>query len=353
MPSVVISSWPTWFSSSGDSLRPDRLARVAEHDLAAFVAHPLRRDAGAAHLARGVDVGEERDRRDVVVHGRRERPGDVAVLVHRHVGEPDLLELVAQEAQQVELALGARVRLRFLVGPRVDADVAEEPLGGVLGELGGERRLRRASRECTFGECVVRLVQLYAGLVLYGISSSLLVLAGLGLDPWDVFHQGLSRTFGLAIGTWAIIVGVAVLLLWIPLRQRPGIGTVSNVVLVGADDERRARARARAARAGARESRAWSCGVFLNGVATGAYIGAGLGPGPRDGLMTGLAARGHSIRVVRTGLEVTVLVIGWLLGGTVGVGTLVYALSIGPLAHVFIPLFARGRPTPEGALEAV
>jgi uncharacterized membrane protein YczE len=93
------------------------------------------------------------------------------------------------------------------------------------------------------------------------------------------------------------------------------------------------------------------CGVFLNGVATGAYIGAGLGPGPRDGLMTGLAARGHSIRVIRTGLELTVLAIGWLLGGTVGAGTLLYAVSIGPLAHVFIPLFARGRPTPEHALE--
>jgi uncharacterized membrane protein YczE len=93
-------------------------------------------------------------------------------------------------------------------------------------------------------------------------------------------------------------------------------------------------------------------GVFLNGVATGAYIGAGLGPGPRDGLMTGLAARGHSIRVVRTCLEVTVLATGWLLGGTVGIGTVVYALAIGPLAHVFIPLFAHGRRTPEGALEA-
>jgi uncharacterized membrane protein YczE len=95
------------------------------------------------------------------------------------------------------------------------------------------------------------------------------------------------------------------------------------------------------------------CGVFLNGVATGAYIGAGLGPGPRDGLMTGLAARGHSIRVVRWGLEFTVLLTGWLLGGTVGVGTLVYAAAIAPLAHVFIPLFSHGRPTPEGALEAV
>jgi uncharacterized membrane protein YczE len=197
----------------------------------------------------------------------------------------------------------------------------------------------------------VRLVQLYAGLVLYGVSSSLLVLAGLGLDPWDVFHQGLSRTFGLAIGTWAILVGVAVLLLWIPLRQRPGIGTVSNVVLVGATMDV-VLGHVHAPHALSVRTACLVCGVLLNGVATGAYIGAGLGPGPRDGLMTGLAARGHSIRVVRTGIELAVLVTGWLLGGTVGVGTVLYALSIGPLAHVFIPLFARGRPTPEGALEA-
>jgi uncharacterized membrane protein YczE len=198
----------------------------------------------------------------------------------------------------------------------------------------------------------VRLVQLYLGLILYGISSSLLVLATLGLDPWDVFHQGLSRTFGLAIGTWAIIVGAVVLLLWIPLRQRPGIGTVSNVVLVGLTMNV-VLGHVGAPHAMAARVACLVCGVFLNGVATGAYIGAGLGPGPRDGLMTGIAARGHSIRVVRTGIEVTVLVTGWLLGGTVGVGTVVYALSIGPLAHVFIPLFARGRPTPEHALEAV
>jgi len=198
----------------------------------------------------------------------------------------------------------------------------------------------------------LRLVQLYGGLVLYGVSSSLLVLAGLGLDPWDVFHQGLSRTFGLAIGTWAIIVGVVVLLLWIPLRQRPGIGTLSNVILVGLTMNV-VLGHFDAPHAMAARIACLVCGVFLNGVATGAYIGAGFGPGPRDGLMTGLAARGHSIRVVRTGLEVTVLVTGWLLGGTVGIGTLVYALSIGPLAHLFIPLFSRGRPTPEGALEAV
>jgi uncharacterized membrane protein YczE len=197
----------------------------------------------------------------------------------------------------------------------------------------------------------LRLAQLYGGLLLYGVSSSLLVLAGLGLDPWDVFHQGLSRTFGLAIGTWAIVVGAFVLLLWIPLRQRPGIGTLSNVVLVGLTMDV-VLGHVHAPHGMTARIACLVCGVFLNGVATGAYIGAGLGPGPRDGLMTGLAARGQSIRVVRTGLELTVLVTGWLLGGTVGVGTVVYALSIGPLAHVFIPLFARGRPTPEGALEA-
>jgi uncharacterized membrane protein YczE len=197
----------------------------------------------------------------------------------------------------------------------------------------------------------LRLVQLYAGLLLYGVSSSLLVLADLGLDPWDVFHQGLSRTFGLAIGTWAILVGVVVLLLWIPLRQRPGIGTVSNVILVGATMNV-VLGHVHAPHALGSRIALLVCGVFLNGVATGMYIGAGLGPGPRDGLMTGLAARGHSIRVVRTGIEVTVLLIGWRLGGTVGVGTVVYALAIGPLAHVFVPLFAHGRPTPENALEA-
>jgi uncharacterized membrane protein YczE len=198
----------------------------------------------------------------------------------------------------------------------------------------------------------LRLAQLYGGLVLYGISSSLLVLAGLGLDPWDVFHQGLSRTFGLAIGTWAILVGLVVLLLWIPLRQRPGIGTVSNVVLVGLTMNV-VLGHVHAPHALPVRIAFLLCGVLLNGIATGAYIGAGLGPGPRDGLMTGLAARGHSIRVVRTGIEVAVLATGWALGGTVGVGTVMYALSIGPLAHVFVPLFAHGRPTPEGALEAV
>jgi uncharacterized membrane protein YczE len=188
----------------------------------------------------------------------------------------------------------------------------------------------------------VRLGQLFLGLVLYGTSSSLLVLARLGLDPWDVFHQGLARHSPISIGTWAILVGAAVLLLWIPLRQRPGVGTLCNVVMVGGTMD------VVLSLFGPPHGMAGrvACllaGVALNGVATGLYIGAGLGPGPRDGLMTGLAARGHSIRVVRTGLEVTVLATGWLLGGTVGVGTVVYAVSIGPLAHVFIPFFSRGR----------
>ena len=194
-----------------------------------------------------------------------------------------------------------------------------------------------------------RLVQLYLGLILYGFSASLLVLSGLGLSPWDVLHQGLAKHSNLAIGTWSILVGLFVLLLWIPLRQWPGVGTVSNVVCVGGTMDivlsHLGSPHGLVARIALLVG-----GVALNGVATGLYIGAGLGPGPRDGLMTGLAARGHSIRVVRTSLEVGVVVIGWLLGGTVGVGTVLYAVSIGPLAHVFVPLFARG-PVAEPVLE--
>lgn len=188
-----------------------------------------------------------------------------------------------------------------------------------------------------------RVVQLLLGLVLYGVSSSMLLLAGLGLDPWDVLHQGLSRRLGLGVGTWAIIAGLAVLLLWIPLRQRPGVGTLANVVLVGAVIDLML-ATVPAPHAAAARVALLLGGVSLNGVATGAYIGAGLGPGPRDGLMVGLAARGHSIRVVRTMLEVSVLAAGWALGGTVGVGTVIYALAIGPLAHRMIPLFAIPMP---------
>ena len=196
---------------------------------------------------------------------------------------------------------------------------------------------------------VRRLVQLYVGLVLFGVSSSMLLLAGLGLDPWDVFHQGLARQFGLGVGTWAIIIGVAVLLLWIPLRQRPGFGTLSNVVVIGLVIDLML-ATVPPVHGLPAQIVVMLGGVVLNGVATGLYIGAGLGPGPRDGLMTGLAARGHSLRVVRTGIEAIVLLAGWLLGGTVGIGTVVYAACIGPLAHVFVPLFSRtGGPAKNAA----
>jgi uncharacterized membrane protein YczE len=184
-----------------------------------------------------------------------------------------------------------------------------------------------------------RLPQLYIGLVIYGVAAALKVRSELGLDPWDVFHQGLGNHAGLAIGTVVILVGALVLLAWIPLRQRPGVGTLSNMVLIGLA--------LNAALEVLPEPHpiVWRAaflvaGVGLSGVATGMYIGANLGPGPRDGLMTGLARRtGRSIRLVRTGIEVTVLVAGWLLGGVVGVGTVVYALAIGPLAQIFIPLF--------------
>lgn len=187
-----------------------------------------------------------------------------------------------------------------------------------------------------------RGAQLAAGLVLYGVTASMLVLARLGLDPWDVLHQGLSRTFGLAIGTWAIIVSLLVLAAWWRLPQRPGLGTAANAVVVGlVMDVMLALVHPPHA--------TWARIALLlgavagNGVATGFYIGAGLGPGPRDGLSVGLAAGGRSMRVVRTSIEATVLVTGFLLGGTVGVGTLLYALAIGPITHLTIPALAIDR----------
>jgi uncharacterized membrane protein YczE len=181
-----------------------------------------------------------------------------------------------------------------------------------------------------------RLAQLYGGLVLYGVSASLILLSGLGNDPWDVFHQGLSRQTGIGTGWWVCIVGALVLLLWIPLKQKPGLGTVSNVFVIGLAVVVMLALFGQASELGVQVALLVS-GVVLNGVATGMYIGARFGPGPRDGLMTGLAARGHSVRVVRTGIELSVLLAGALLGGTVGIGTLVYALSIGPLVHALLP----------------
>jgi uncharacterized membrane protein YczE len=193
-----------------------------------------------------------------------------------------------------------------------------------------------------------RLAQLYGGLVLYGVSSAFILLSALGNDPWDVLHQGLSRQTGIGTGTWVCIVGAVVLLAWIPLRQRPGLGTLSNVVVIGVVIELMLGLFDEAGGAGTRVTLLLS-GVLLNGLATGLYIGASFGPGPRDGLMTGLAARGLSLRAVRTGIELTVLVLGAVLGGTVGVGTVVYALAIGPLAHVFVPALTVRVPAPAAA----
>ncbi|MEO7260826.1 MAG: hypothetical protein ABI047_06165 [Jatrophihabitantaceae bacterium] len=186
-----------------------------------------------------------------------------------------------------------------------------------------------------------RLGQLYLGLVLFGVSAAMQVQAGLGLDPWDVLHQGIALGLNRQIGTVSIAVGALVLLLWIPLRQRPGLGTVSNVLVVGL--AMNATLAVLPVQHGNAARTAMLVGaVLLCGLATGMYISAGFGPGPRDGLMTGISRRaGISIRLSRTIVELTVLLTGWLLGGTVGVGTVLFAVAIGPLAQLFLRLFAR------------
>lgn len=189
-----------------------------------------------------------------------------------------------------------------------------------------------------------RLVQLYVGLTLYGASSALLVRAELGLEPWGVLHQGLTELTGISIGVVSIIVGAIVLLLWIPLRQRPGLGTVSNVFVVGLAMDGTLALVGDLDGLGARIP-VMALAIVLNGVATGLYIAARFGPGPRDGLMTGLnRATGRSIRLVRTAIEVAVVVTGFLLGGSLGAGTVLYALAIGPLAQLFLRLFELPAP---------
>ncbi|MDA0184193.1 hypothetical protein OJ997_28045 [Solirubrobacter phytolaccae] len=194
-----------------------------------------------------------------------------------------------------------------------------------------------------------RLLQLYAGLVLYGLSMALQVHAMLGLGPWDVFHEGVAEHTGLSFGTVVVVASVGVLLLWIPLKQKPGLGTISNVFVVGI-----------AADFGLSfipeggtlpvQLLMLAAGVGLNAVAGAAYLGANFGPGARDGLMTGLVRKtGISVGKVRTGLELTIMAIGFVLGGTVGLGTIVYALSIGPLLQLMIPTFKVPTPAPAPA----
>ena len=186
-----------------------------------------------------------------------------------------------------------------------------------------------------------RLLQLYIGLVLYGVSPALFVHANLGADPWDVFHLGVAKQLGISFGTVIILTGAAVLLLWIPIRQMPGLGTVSNVIVLGLAADATLAVLPPLESMLAR-SALLAGAIVLNAIATGMYIGAGFGPGPRDGLMTGLHARtGWSLRGIRTAIELSVLLIGWLLGGKFGVGTVIYALSIGPLIQLCLPWFSQ------------
>lgn len=194
-----------------------------------------------------------------------------------------------------------------------------------------------------------RLTQLMVGLTIFGFSMAMLIRAGLGMIPWDVFHYGVATHVPLSFGTIAILTALAVLLLWIPLRELPGLGTIANALWVGVSAD------AGLALLTTPDSLVakillMTAGIVLNAVATALYIGAQFGPGPRDGLMTGLARRlPVSLRLIRTGIEVVVVLIGWLLGGVVGVGTVLFALLIGPLTQLFLPpLVVRVDPPPTG-----
>lgn len=211
----------------------------------------------------------------------------------------------------------------------------------------GGRRTRRGRELADIGPLAqlragrlgVRLPLLLVGLFLYGASMAMVLRSTLGLIPWDVLHVGVSKHVPLTFGTIVVCVSLLVLLPWIPLRQKPGLGTIANALLIGPSAD------LVLATLEAPEHLGWRAlllvgGVVLNGVATGMYIGSQLGPGPRDGLMTGLSrVTGRPIRFVRTGIEVTVVAVGWLLGGVVGLGTVLYAVAIGPLAQLFLPIF--------------
>src|SRR6476646_1199096 len=196
-----------------------------------------------------------------------------------------------------------------------------------------------------------RLTRLVFGLLLCGTGVALMIDADLGLAPWDVLHHGISIHTGIAIGTVAILVGFAVLLLWLPLHERYGLGTVLNVLIIGTTIDVLLAVLPDHPPMGVRVT-FLAVGTLLFGPGSGFYIGAGMGPGPRDGLMTAIAARGHSVRVVRTILELSVLVVGFLLGGSVGVGTLLFALTIGPSVHYWLDRLTIVHPEPETVIGA-
>jgi uncharacterized membrane protein YczE len=193
-----------------------------------------------------------------------------------------------------------------------------------------------------------RLIQLLVGLVLFGVGIAMMLQSGLGLPPWDVLHQGLTEEFGLTVGIWSIIISFVVLVLWLPLRERYGIGTVLNAIIIGVVIDM-------GVLVIPKPDNVWwdlllmAGGISVIGLASGMYIGANLGPGPRDGLMTAISRRGLSIRVTRWGLEIVVLITGILLGGTFGVGTIGFALLIGPIVQYFLPRWSIDTGRPEDA----
>jgi len=196
-----------------------------------------------------------------------------------------------------------------------------------------------------------RLTRLVFGLLLCGTGVALMIDADLGLAPWDVLHQGISIHTGIPIGTVAILVGIVVLLAWLPLRERYGVGTLLNVIIIGTTIDVLLAVLPDHPPMALRVT-SLLVGTFLFGPGSGFYIGAGMGPGPRDGLMTAIAARGHSIRVVRTILEVSVLAIGFVLGGSVGIGTLLFAVTIGPNVHHWLDRLTLVHPEPETVIGA-
>jgi uncharacterized membrane protein YczE len=235
-----------------------------------------------------------------------------------------------------------------MVGQPRRPSVTDDPhLRGV--RAGSVRRMRQHHSP---PELRRRLPRLLFGLVLCGMGIAAMVAADLGLGPWDVLHQGIAQRTGIPIGTTVIVVGVAVMLLWVPLRERPGLGTVLNAILIGLVIDLTLLWLSTPTAPSGR----WALmlgGVALFGVGSGFYIGAGLGPGPRDGVMTGLARRGWPVGVVRTAIELSALGSGWVLGGTVGVGTVVFAFGIGPLVHWTLPRLTIAPVTPpEGVRSA-
>jgi uncharacterized membrane protein YczE len=224
-------------------------------------------------------------------------------------------------------------------------DPADDPTAGPANDRLGLRRMSPA-QQLRAGRLPRRLVQLFVGLSVFGLSMAMLIQAGRGMIPWDVLHYGLAEHLPLSFGTIVIVVALAVLLLWIPLREMPGLGTLSNAIWVGIAADFSLSVLP------APEDLPWqlllmTVGIVLNAAATAMYIGAQLGPGPRDGLMTGLARISPlSLRVIRTGIEIAVVLIGWLLGGVVGAGTVLFALTIGPLTQFFLPPLVVRLPHP-------